>query len=255
MTYLYRIRDWRKHFEKNRTHGKTPPKRVSIPNNLDGSAYAELVQEHTEGPAHFGAWIVLLQTASKCNPRGTLVRSNGLPHDTLSLSRVTRFPERILNDALLRLVSLGWIEVSEVDGNVPVHARDGLSPCAQVGQAGAIGGISNKDFLFREDIHSRKEIPESAFMQFPCLDQETFTLDEAKAKQWEGTFLAVDVRSELRMAWQWLEDHPRNRKTVDGMPRFLSGWLKRAQNSAPRVTAAGPAPSQFKSGLRGRNGQ
>lgn len=239
MTSLYQIRDWRKHFEKNRTHGNSTPKHVAIPNSLDGSAYAELVQGHDEGPAHFGAWIVLLQTASKCTPRGTLVRSNGLPHDTLSLSRVTRFPERILSDALQRLVTLGWIEVSVVDGTVNGHARDGLSRVAQRGQADTIGGICISGSLIGKTLNTGKKETISTRMVFPVLGGESWSLSESKATEYESTYVGLDVNAELRKALQWLRDNPRNVKTASGMPRFLNNWLGRAQNSSRRVATNG----------------
>ena len=228
---LYRIRDWAKHFEKKRSHGKRTPTHVSIPNRLDGAGYAELVQCHDEGPAHFGAWIVLLEVASVCNPRGTLVRSNGQPHDTLSLSRVTKFPERVLTDALRRLVELGWVEVSEDDGTCAQLCADGLTQSAPMGQASAIV-FSSSEF------NSLKEGGEelaTAHLVFPVLGGGTWVLTEAKVRQYEGTYPALDVRREVRQAWQWIQDHPRNVKTADGMPRFLGNWLRRSQNSARPV--------------------
>lgn len=239
MTTLYQIRDWRKHFEKNRSHGSRTPSHVSIPNRLDGAAYAELVQGHEEGPAHFGAWVVLLEVASVCNPRGTLVRSNGLPHDTLSLSRVTKFPERILTDALQRLVTLGWIEVSEANGTTrtararmgePVEAED-----AQTGQADTIGSSCISDPLNRKTLNTGKTEELIPRMVFPVLGGVSWKLLESKASEYESTYLGVDVNAELRKALQWLRDNPRNVKTPQGMPRFLNNWLARAQNSAHRV--------------------
>jgi hypothetical protein len=244
---LYRIREWKRHFEKNRSHGKSTPSRVSIPNRLDGASYAELIEDHADGPAHFGAWIVLLEVASACNPRGTLVRSNGQPHDTLSLARVTKFPERIITDALQRLVKLGWIEVSEVNGIVP-NARDGLTPGAQRGQATAVVIGSNKTLFLGETLNTEKtEEPERVRMLFPCLDGESFSLTESKAREYEETYLAIDVAAELRRALQWCRDNPRNIKTVSGMPRFLGNWLGKEQNRAGRVQTGG-RPQQKASG-------
>jgi hypothetical protein len=45
------------------------------------------------------------------------------------------------------------------------------------------------------------------------------------------------VHQELKKAGLWLETRPAKRKTHGGMPRFLQGWVERAQNSG----RAGPA--------------
>ncbi len=42
----------------------------------------------------------------------------------------------------------------------------------------------------------------------------------------------VDVDLETRKALQWTIDNPSRRKTVKGMPRFISSWLERAQNKS-----------------------
>lgn len=57
---------------------------------------------------------------------------------------------------------------------------------------------------------------------------------------------AVDVAREIFAAEAWLVANPKNRKS-DG-PRFITGWLTRAQNSAPRAVsliAPEPAPDPW----------
>lgn len=110
---MYRIVDWDKHFENNRSRGIVHVAWVPMPNSHDGCGYVELLS-HEDGAAHFGAWCVIVQVASKCNPRGTLVRSNGKPHDADSISSMTRFPKAIVEAAIQRLIgSIGWMEVIE----------------------------------------------------------------------------------------------------------------------------------------------
>ena len=46
---------------------------------------------------------------------------------------------------------------------------------------------------------------------------------------------AVDVEQELRNMWGWLDSNPKNRKTPKGMKRFITGWIAREQDRAPRV--------------------
>lgn len=108
---MYRIVDWEKHFENNRTRELKTLAWVPFPNKHDGDGYTELLL-HKDGAAHYGAWCALVQVASKCDPRGTLLRDGARPHTATSLSRMTHVPEAIMQSALNRLVSpIGWIEV------------------------------------------------------------------------------------------------------------------------------------------------
>jgi hypothetical protein len=111
----YRVKDWEEHFEVNRTRPLKKMSWIPLPNKQDGDGYTVLVQ-HENGAAQLGAWIAILQVASKCNPRGTLGRSNGKAHTAQSLARITRLPAELLHEVIGRLVSpdIAWLEV--VDG-------------------------------------------------------------------------------------------------------------------------------------------
>lgn len=112
MKPTYRIKDWYVHFENNRTRALKDLRFVILPNKQDGDGYTELV-DHPNGAAHFGAWCALVQVASKCKPRGTLVREvheSAQAHDPKSLARVTRLPADVFQEAMPRLVQIGWLE-------------------------------------------------------------------------------------------------------------------------------------------------
>lgn len=136
MAVLYRITGWADHFENNRTRELKHMDWVPLPNKHDGDGYTELVS-HPDGAAHFGAWVAIVQVASKCRPRGTLVRTipqegaglsqegaQGLrPHDPASLSRITRIPVEVFAAAIPRLVAIGWLApevvASSTDTTIP----------------------------------------------------------------------------------------------------------------------------------------
>lgn len=127
-----RIRDWEKHFENNRTRDMKNMSWIPVPNKHDGDGYTILV-DHKNGAAHLGAWMVILQVASKCDPRGTLLRGNGRPHNAGSISRVTRIPEQIIEEAVNRLCGdeIGWLEIIDSLGNPTIPQEGAGSP--QVG--------------------------------------------------------------------------------------------------------------------------
>lgn len=111
----FQIKDWGLLYENNRTRGMKRMLWVPVPNKLDGEGYTELVS-HPSGAAHLGAWLVILQVASRCDPRGALVRGNGQPHTSESLARMSRLPSQVFDEAIPRLLSIGWLEAIPQDG-------------------------------------------------------------------------------------------------------------------------------------------
>lgn len=123
---LYRVKDWAIYYENNRTRDLKDMGWVPVRNGHDGDGYTALVCRE-EGPAMLGAWLAILQVASKCGhpagrcgegaiPRGTLIRDNGKPHDSASIARVCHFPEPVIKKALELLCSddIQWLECVEM---------------------------------------------------------------------------------------------------------------------------------------------
>lgn len=80
---------------------------------MDVEGYIVLV-DHPNGAAHFGAWIAIVQIASKQNPRGIL--PNGKTSQSIlgicqSLGRISRLPSVLFEEVLPRLIEIGWIEI------------------------------------------------------------------------------------------------------------------------------------------------
>jgi hypothetical protein len=49
-------------------------------------------------------------------------------------------------------------------------------------------------------------------------------------RRFVAAFPGVDVPAEYLKADSWLAANPTKRKTPRGMPKFLNGWMERAQN-------------------------
>ena len=80
-------------------------------------------------------------------------------------------------------------------------------------------------------------------LEFPVVGNPkapSWPLREAKISEYRESFPGVDVTAECRKALQWLRDRPNRRKTLRGMPAFLSSWLGRAQNWARGPHRDGP---------------
>ena len=116
---IYRIKNWEANYECSDTKKvKSFSKYVPIPNRMDGSGYARLMN-HVNGVAHYGAWIALLIVASKCETRGVLCHKNGEGFDLETLSLMTRVPVATFEELLPRLTSkkIDWLEVVDEQGN------------------------------------------------------------------------------------------------------------------------------------------
>jgi len=105
----FRIVNWNTHYENNRTREMRNMSWVPIPVKLAGDGYTEMV-EGKDGAAIYGAWVACVLVAASCDPRGTLLRGNGEPHDPRSLSRITRLPTPIIRKMLETAQLVGWIE-------------------------------------------------------------------------------------------------------------------------------------------------
>ncbi len=127
-----RIRNWSDHFENNRTRDLKRMDWVPIPNRMDKREYIQLVT-HPNGAAHFGAWLALVEIASRCTTRGTLPWEGAeIPQ---ALAEISRLPAGLFEEVLPRLLELNWIEefreIPQVGAEIPqddaprVRARKG----------------------------------------------------------------------------------------------------------------------------------
>jgi hypothetical protein len=72
---------------------------------------------------------------------------------------------------------------------------------------------------------------EASGFEFVIAGGKHWTLPAATLQRYHDTFPVMDVEAELRKAALWLESDVGHRKTAKGMPKFLTGWLNRANNS------------------------
>lgn len=125
---IYRIADWNKLYENNRSRLVRDLTWVPVPNSHDGESYARIMTRKDAAEV-FAVWILLLQVASRCNPRGVLVRSNGQPLDPEAFSLKTRAPSAWFQKAIPVLMNVGWIECNEladIDTALDCHPTDAV---------------------------------------------------------------------------------------------------------------------------------
>ena len=66
-------------------------------------------------------------------------------------------------------------------------------------------------------------------------------------QKYRGLYPAVDVDQEFRKMIGWLDSNQANRKTRQGINKFINGWISRAQDSARPVKKAEPKKNSFQS--------
>lgn len=112
---LYKIRDWEKHFEKAQNRQLINAIWVPIPTKHDGKTFRRIMMM-PNGLAMYGAWLLMVEVAAKCTPRGTLTDDQG-PLTAEDLAIKTGAPEADFLEALSVLSSerIGWLEASDYE--------------------------------------------------------------------------------------------------------------------------------------------
>ena len=109
------IAKWGENYETYESRRLKSMPWVRLPCDLASSGYVEMLTEHEDGEAHFGAWVAVLELAVRCPERGVLTRSNGRPHTVKSMAAVTRFREATIDAMLGRAVDMGWATMTQDD--------------------------------------------------------------------------------------------------------------------------------------------
>lgn len=112
---IYSVIDWDRHFENNRSRTVENLRWVCVPNRHDGEGYS-LLMEQDDAAELFAAWVLILQVASKCQARGTLVRDDGTPLTAKSLAIKTRGDRAWFEKALnFFTTKVKWMECHPTD--------------------------------------------------------------------------------------------------------------------------------------------
>lgn len=246
---FFRIIKWGELFENNRSRTVINLDWVSIPNRHDGENYTKIVT-HQDGAEIFAAWVLLVQVASKCNPRGLLVKDNGQPHTSESLSLKTRAPKLWFDKALEYLVkNTDWLEFVELSDTCQANAIRETANCEE-GKGSEGNGSEGKGM---EDMPK-----EAAFWNANCGDlpkvltmgskrmthlykrrQDRFwvaNLEAAVVKVRQSDFCNARIKnSTWRASFDWIIERP------DAVAKIMEGKydsVKPADKSTPDHTTA-----------------
>jgi len=106
---VYTIVDWNRVYENSRSRQIDDLRWVSLPNKHDSFGFRSLMSR-PNGAALYGAWCLIVQVASKCSPRGSLIK-NGVPLTPEKISFLTGCPPAIISECLdvVQLPEIAWI--------------------------------------------------------------------------------------------------------------------------------------------------
>lgn len=72
-------------------------------------------------------------------------------------------------------------------------------------------------------------------IKLPLINGDDYLVTKEYVKELKELYPAVDVEQALRNMRGWLDSNPRNKKTPRGIKRFITSWISREQDKAPRV--------------------
>lgn len=103
-----------------------------------------------------------------------------------------------------------------------------------------LAAIQRGTKLCRDAFDSAPKPETPPVLEFPCNGSaKTWGLSTEQLDEWQGLYPGVDVMGECRKALAWIKSN--QRKTAKGMPKFLVGWLNRAND---RGVGNGQKPHQ-----------
>jgi hypothetical protein len=121
---VYKIREWKEIFEKAEWRKLRNRWWVAIPVKHDGTGFRRLMAMKN-GVELFGAWVLIVQVASKCRMPGTLADETG-PLTARDIAIKTGAPEKLVVRALSVVTSseIGWMTVEDYQDDSRPAADD-----------------------------------------------------------------------------------------------------------------------------------
>jgi len=181
----YRIKNWNEIYENNRTRALKNMMWLPLPIKLNGYGYT-LIMEEKEGLALFGGFVVLLEIASQCTPRGTFITKNKIPHDSAALVRLSRMKVRDCEKVLdYHLTQTKWLELIDLETGA-VIPQEGAG---KVPDGCALPALQEKTVQYSTEQYSTGE--KSIYKKFAHLKLLTKEFERLKEKGF--TQLQIDT--------------------------------------------------------------
>jgi hypothetical protein len=96
----------------------------------------------------------------------------------------------------------------------------------------------NNNVSTSKDIDTTAEVSKetrTAVIILPCLKGYQHKIYEDDIAYYHKLYPAVDILQQLRNMLGWLESNPNNKKSANGIKSFITRWLSKEQDRAPKV--------------------
>lgn len=90
----------------------------------------------------------------------------------------------------------------------------------------------DKNRLDKNSLNTSAESEKSIFIKLTLNDKSEYEVTNSDVEEYQELYPAVDVKQQLRSMKGWCDANPSNRKTRNGIKRFINGWLSKEQNRA-----------------------
>jgi len=245
---MFRVANWVKNFENSKTKELKRLDWVPVPNKMEGAGYTELV-DHPNGAAHLGAWLAILEIASRQTVRGNLPESS--TGTAKALARISRLPVSIFEEVLPRLAAIGWVEQLTQENQQPDEIRQIPTDDAENPPLKGKGKGKGNGTEGEKDIASLAS-------QAPPSDRPALALVPAKENSEKGARLTIEVLPD-----EWAEfaltscgfDRAKAERVfaefrdywvaLPGSKGRKSNWLATWRNRCRALSPARDGPKQF----------
>lgn len=184
MTTLYRVKNWKKLYEKAQTRKVLNAQWVAVPVKHDGKGFRRLMMMKN-GPALYGAWVIILQVAAKCTVRGTLADDEG-PLTPEDLCLKTGCPQSVIEQALQVVSSkqIGWLLAEESANSLESSANTLEPPDTSLQLQDSTGqDITGQDRTEQDNGAAEPLVP-AVFAHYRTYHPKQFPSPSSKSKEW-----------------------------------------------------------------------
>lgn len=177
---------------------------------------------------------MLADREGRLHDRPKQIKGECFPYDALEVEPLLRELEKWGHIIRYEVDGTGYIQIVAFLKHQRPHPNEIPSIIPKVESASNQGvkrSVLNPDIM-NDDIRN----PDSAEVKPPpkvVFTGDSFEVAETTMSLWRRAYPAVSIERELAGAAAWLVANPKNRKS--NFDRFLTNWLSRAQDRAPRV--------------------
>lgn len=237
-------------------------------------------------------WVMLLALAGRCNDGGRIFLTETIPYTQKMLADELGFRTSTIKHALealeqFEMVSMdgdfidipGWQRHQNVDGMDRIREQNRIRQKRKREKENVMSQNESRDSNVTsrdsnatdKELDKEKEIYKEIYKEkkpdvtepeptpdrkpeisLPLNDNTEYPIYQEQIDEWTKLYPSVDIIQALRNMRGWLDANPKNRKTKNGIKRFVNGWLSREQDR-PKTQKTDSKPKNSFANFEQRN--